>query len=235
MPGRYLCQKPLRPTLWQRGARAEAIEQLDLALQQSGGQDAELLVQQGAMYLGEGQINAAARRAEEAIRVDGRLADAWALRGRVFRRNGRLQEALDNSLHALSYQPDLETVQLEVAEIYRQLGRPQRALATLHRLSGQYDSDEVPQQVLYLQGLACQELGRPDDAAHALRRASERGPPSSEIMYRLAEAELQAGRLTGARRAAQEALALTPNREPVEALLARIDQAQQSLQETIRR
>ena len=98
-----------------------------------------------------------------------------------------------------------------MAEIYRQLNEPERALVSLHSLVDSYPPGEEPQQLLYLEGLALVALGRYDDAVARYTLAGERGGPTAEILYRLAEAELLAGRGVHAHIAARQALVLDPN------------------------
>jgi tetratricopeptide (TPR) repeat protein len=110
---------------------------------------------------------------------------------------------------------------LQMGELYRQLDQPRRALVTLQSLVDTYPLGEEPQQVSYLMGLAYAALDRHDDAAQSYRRAA-RADPTVEILFRLAEAEWQAGRVTLACEAATQALALDPQHQPSHALLDRL-------------
>jgi tetratricopeptide (TPR) repeat protein len=207
-------------TLWQRGRREEAIAELEEATRLAV-DDPELHVLLAEKRLAMGDVELARESAQYAIDLDPKRADAWAVRGRVCLADGRLGQALNDSLRALGLAPDDRRILLEVAELYRDLNQPERALATLERLLDTYSPGEEPQQVLCLEGLAYSALGRWDEAAESFATASVREPPTSEILFRLGEAELLAGRPARAAAAAQEALALDPRHEPSRELLAR--------------
>ena len=68
------------------------------------------------------------------------------------------------------------------------------------------------EQELRLTGLAYASLGRHDDAAESYGRAARR-EPNPEVLFRLADAEFQAGRPDRAREAAAQALALDPRHQ----------------------
>ncbi len=160
-------------TLWRRGAKNDAITHLEEAARLAG-QDAELLVRLAEMHLETGEFRLAKQSAEQAIDLNPKLPSSWAVRGRVMRVQGRTRQALADYHRALGYAPDDRQVLLDVAELYRELNRPQLALATLHSLADTYPSGEEPQQVLHLAGLAYRALGRHEDAAANLAAAAGR-------------------------------------------------------------
>jgi tetratricopeptide (TPR) repeat protein len=196
--------------LWQRGAQDEAVGHMEEAVRLSG-DDPERLVQLGGMYLAQGQLGRAAQQAEQAIAANRQLAKGWALRGDVLRAQGELTDALASYHRALSLQEHYPEVQFAVAEIYCQDRRPQRALATLQSLGDFYPPGAVPSNVLYRQGLVLRQLGRYQDAAQALAAATEKGEPSAEMLYELAQTHLLAGDPANANLAATAALARYPN------------------------
>ncbi|HEY1786401.1 MAG TPA: tetratricopeptide repeat protein [Pirellulales bacterium] len=212
-------------TLWHRGAAQPAITQLEEAARLAA-EDPQIAVRTGEMYLATGQMARARKAADRALDLDPKLAAAWALRGRTSQATGALKTALADYQRSLGYQPDDRQVLLAVAEIYRQLNEPERALASLHSLVDSYPPAEEPQQLLYLEGLALVALGRYDDAVARYTLAGERGGPTAEILYRLAEAEFLAGRGVHAHIAAKQALALDPNHVAARALVARLEVAQ---------
>ncbi len=108
-----------------------------------------------------------------------------------------------------------------MAELHRQLNQSQRALVALQSLADTYPLGEEPQHVSYLTGLAYAASGRHDDAVSSYRRAA-RHDPTPEILFRLAEAELEVGRPLLAHEAATQALALDPRHEPSLVLLERL-------------
>ena len=106
------------------------------------------------MLLETGRPAEAGRMADDAVNIDPRLGSAWLLRGQVAWSEGRLDDALAQLQRALQYQRDDKRSLLLTAELYRQQGRPERALNTLETLRDGYAPGEEPQRVLYLQGLA---------------------------------------------------------------------------------
>jgi tetratricopeptide (TPR) repeat protein len=212
--------------LWQRGAQKEAIAQMETAAK-TVGEDAPFQVRLAEMYLAAGKMDKAAQSAQLALDLDPKLATAWAIHGGVMQASGQPQLALADYLHALSFDPQDRKSLLEVAELYRRLNQPDRALQTLQTLADNYGPGEEPQNVLYLTGIAYMALGRNDNAAESLRAAVLRDRPNSDLYCRLAEAELLAGHSREAAAAAQQALALQPQHQRSLELLQRIQVAQQ--------
>ena len=215
-------------TLWHRGASDDALVQMQEAVRLSAG-DPVLLVRLGEMYLAQGDLQNAWRLAESAIGVQPKLATAWALRADVERRRNNFVDALASYHRALGYQPNYSRVQLAVAWLYHEQGRPQRALATLENLSDQFAPGQEPEEVLYLRGLAFSALGRYEDAADSLIAASRRGQPTAEMLCHLAAAELLAGRPVGAELAVQEALRIQPRHQMSQQLRVRIAEVRQRM------
>ncbi len=206
--------------LWHRGARPQAVAQLQEAVRLAN--DPMLRVRLAEMQLALGQMEPARQTAEAALDLNPRLSAAWAIRGRVMRAAGQLPQALADYHRCLAYAPDDRQVLLEIAQLYRQLGQPQRALAALHRLVDTYSPGEEPQQVLYLLGLTYIALDRYDDGVDSLSAAVLRKNPSPDVYYHLAEAEMLAGRPAQAAAAAWDALELQPGHLPSRDLLARL-------------
>jgi len=196
--------------LWHQGARAEAVVQLEEAVRLTG-DDASLHAELAQMRLELGQMEASARETEIALDLDPRLAAAWATRAGVMLAAGQPQQALADYHRALAYAPEDRDILLRIAEVYRQLRQPQRALATLQSLLETYTPGEEPQQVLYLTGLAYAALDRPDDAAEQFALALQRGPATPDQLWQLAEAQFRCGRAEVALSTTREALALDPS------------------------
>ena len=89
----------------------------------------------------------------------------------------------------------------------------------LENLADTYPPGEEPQQVLYLEGLAQFALGRDSEAIDSFASACQRGRPTPEILFRLAEAQVRDGRNADAQASAQRALAIEPNHRPSRSLL----------------
>lgn len=226
--------RQLAEVQWQRGAGDEAIEHMAQAARLSGG-DASVTIRLGEMYLAQGDLVRANTAAEEAIRVDRTEAGAWALKGHVLRQQGKRAEALAAYHRALSHQEHYAEVQLAAAEIYRELGRPQRMLGTLEALADQYPPGTQPQQVLFMQGLALKSLNRHHDAVETLSLAARRGPPTADLLYELADAQLHAGDPTNARLALSQALALSPRHPASLWLQSHLDAEQKTLSASAQR
>ena len=204
--------------LWHRGDREAAVAEL-LEASRVAGEDAILHVRVAQMRLAMGHMDLARQAVQRALDLDPKLSAAWAMRGRVRRAAGQPRLALADYHRALGLDPNDRSIPLEIAQLYRQLDQPQRALAALQSLADTYSPGEEPQDVLYLEGLAYAALGRHDDAVESFSAALVRGQPSPEILYQLAKAELDAGRPTHAAAAAGQALALDPQHQPSRQLL----------------
>ncbi|HEV2968711.1 MAG TPA: tetratricopeptide repeat protein [Pirellulales bacterium] len=220
--------------LWHRGAREEGLAQMREAMRFSG-DDPNLAVRVGEMCFDLGRQDEAAKLADDAIDLSPRLASAWALRGEIAQAKGQLDEALADLHRGLEFQHDDKRLLLLTAELYRQQGRPERALGVLEALRDCYGTGEEPQQILYLQGLAFAALARYDDAVEAYRLGLQRDRPSAELYFRLAEAHLRAGRPAEAGGAIQQALALDPNHQPSRALAEQAAMAQRGPADAVRR
>lgn len=174
--------------LWKRGEKMEAVAQIAEALKISPG-DAALCVQGGGMYLDMGLFDDAERLAREAVRVAPTSAAGWHLEGRVSLARGQAEPALADFHRALAIAPDDRGVLLDTADAYRRLNRPQRALSTLAILGETYGPNQTPAEVLVMEALAQEALGRPADAIESYRQAIARGGDSSGAAARLAALE----------------------------------------------
>ena len=207
--------------LWRRGERDNAILHMERCIRLSGG-DPNLRVRLGEMHLSYGNTGLAQRQSKRAILGNRDSPAAWALRGDVLRRQGKLGEAMVSYHRALSFQEHYPHVQTALAEIYQQRRRPRRVLSTLDSLVASQAKGKIPQRVLYLQGLAFKELQRYDDSIASLAAAAERGEPHVDLLYHLSEAKLLSGDAANARLVLQAALARAPDHGPSRELEARI-------------
>jgi tetratricopeptide (TPR) repeat protein len=220
--------------LWHRGQRVEAAAQLEQAIALVGN-DASLHVRLAEMCLAMDQVERAGREAETALDLDPKSACAWATRARAAQAAGQTPAALSDYQRALGYAPNDRSLLLEVAELYRGLDQPRQSLSILHSLIDTCSPGEEPQQVLYSEGLAYAALGRSNDAAESFAAALERGEPTPELLYQLAEAQSQSGNCTEAARSAGQALALDPGHQPSRQLLERLEVAGRSDGPALRR
>lgn len=212
--------------LWNAGHREEAMGQVQAAARLEP-RNAALRVRLAEMQLDLGRLDLAMKSAQEALDLDPGLAAAWEVRSRVHRAAGRADQALADLHRALHYAPSDRHLHWELAELYRRLDQPHRALIVLENLVDGYPPGDEPQAVLLALGLVQMELGRPEDAADSLAAALRRGPPSAELLYYLAQAQWQAGKGAQAFASAQESLRLDPSYLPSQEFLDRMRLAQQ--------
>lgn len=181
-------RKHYAKVLWERGERMAAVSQIGEALSLSPG-DIDLCIDGGQMYLELGLLDDAARLANEAVRTVPRSSAAWHLHGQVALARGRPVDALADLQHSLAFESDNREVLLQTAEVYRRLDRPKRALATLAILEETYGPNQVPAEVLALEGQAQESLGRRLDAAESYRAAIAKGDAPPQAAERLAVIE----------------------------------------------
>ncbi len=161
-----------------------------------------------------------------AIDLNPQSASAWELQGQILRQRNQPREALAAYYRALGSAPENREVLMALAETYRVMNDPERALLKLQTLADTYQAGDEPQKVLYLQGLALSALGRPADAASTLLAVRDRGPANPELLFHLAEAEMQAGQLIAARQSVEQVLALEPRHQQARTMLDRLNVAQ---------
>ncbi len=185
--------------LYQRGEFETAIAHMDAAARLSG-ENPDLLVRLGEMHLQAGRLDEAQANASQALQGNRQCAAAWALRGQALRQRQQLNDALQSYHRALICQPNNPTVQLEIAELYRELQRPQRALATLDRMVDAQAGETVSARAWMLRGQALADLGQRKDAQHCLNMAAEKASDSDiALLVQLAQSQFDAGELAEAR------------------------------------
>ena len=199
--------------LWHRGAKMDAVAHMEEGVRLSL-DDPERVVQLGKMYLERGELHRAAVQAEKAISANRQLASAWALRGDVQQAEGSRTEALASYHRALCYQPQYPEVQLALADVHSQQGKPQRALATIQALADHYPAGQIPYDVSYRQGLALRSTGRFRESAECLAAAARQPGPSVELLYDLARSQALAGDKAGASQTVAAALRQKPDHAP---------------------
>jgi tetratricopeptide (TPR) repeat protein len=203
--------------LWRRGAWDEAIEHMREASRLSG-DDPELLVRLGEMYLQRGELIQATDLADRVLRSGRETAAAYRLRGDVLDRQGHWREALASYHRAISMENPYPEVQIAIARLYYQHGQPQRALSTLQGLAAAYPRGEEPPEVLFWQGLAYRGLGRYENAVKHLAMAEARDPQSAQLLYHLAEARFLAGDMAAALRTVERAVEIDPGHKAAQRL-----------------
>ena len=212
--------------LWRRGAHDDAIEQMEKAVQLSGG-DAQLVVGLGEMYLSVGDVEVAENCASEVLARQSDSAAAWALRGDIQWGRGQRNDALASYHRALSVRPQFPRIQFAVAQICYQQDRPQQGLVTLQQLIETTVREKVPKEVFRLEGLIYKSLGRYDDAVESFRTVVQSDRPNAQSFFELADVEFCADRYVDAHRSVYEALARDSTHEASRRLLEEIGLANQ--------
>lgn len=198
---------------WQDGDQQQAIQHMSQAAVLSG-RNPDLLVRLGEMHLAAGQHVEALEQAESALQINRQHSQAWALRAKALRQQGELEQALSCYQRALIHNADDADTRLALAEIYHQVGRPQRALATLDQLADDRPTEEVPARAWMLKGQAFADLGEQRDAQNCLRRAASCADGQDcDVLVQLAQLQFDAGHLAEARVCLGRALQNNPNNQ----------------------
>lgn len=206
--------------LWRRGDHAQALANIEEALRDSEG-DVPILLRVAEMRLATGDSTRALESVERAIDLNPASDAAWTIRGSILSAKGDQRGALADYHRALTLAPSNREVMLRLAETYRTLGEPQRALANLNGLLDTYSPGEEPQDVLLLTGLAYSATNRPEEAIEQFALARERGPATPELLLRMGEAQIAANRTEDARRTLVELEGIQPNAAGLKELFAR--------------
>ncbi len=210
-------------TLWQKGSKQEAIRHMQEAIRISG-TDPEYMVRLGEMYLSIGDLPNAAQQAQLAISEDHRNPQAWSLLGDTHRSMKNWEQALTCYQRAMLLQPDYPEVQLATADIYRQLGRPQRALATLDRMVDLHPTEHSKPESLMVRGLALADMGHQREALAVLNRAADKMPLENVDQHvQLATAQYRLGDLVQARMSLGKALQASPAHAEAKRLQSTLD------------
>lgn len=197
--------------LWTEGSEALATEHMARAAELSG-DNPDLLVRLGEMYLGENKLDEALAQADLALDRDRQHPEAWALKGRVLRMRDQLDSALDCYQIALIHKPQNATVRIALADVYQAMGRPQRALATLDQLADDQPTEQIPAQAWMLKGQSLAELGQTGEAQNCLQRASSCACENeTDLLLQLAKLQYSSGELAEARVCLGRALRNNPN------------------------
>lgn len=215
--------------LWQQNQRAAASQHMSHAVEMSGG-NPDLVVRLGQMYLEQDQLDQAIAQADTALKAQRTHAGAWALRGDALRQQEQLDEALDSYHRSLIYRADSPNVQIAIAQIYRQLGRPQRALATLDNLTDHLPEENVPPRTWLLRGQALADLGELNEAKRCWRHAALcANDTDSELLLELAKSQFDCQDLAEARLCLGRVLRQDANLPAAQLLQSQLDASFQQL------
>lgn len=220
--------------LHRKGDVDGAIAELQQAIRISG-EDPNLMVRLGRIYFLAGRLPEADQQAQQTIARYPRYADAWLLAGDLAERRSDWEDAEACYLRCASYSEDLTPVLIRLARAQRNLSQPDRSLASLTRAERAYPQGEAPVELLIEQGLTCQAAGRNESACEYLIAAMEKGAPSPELMSRLAQCELAAGRIARAEWALRQTLSMDPQNVRGREIAAEIPLARQRMEQTLQR
>ncbi|MFO0941907.1 MAG: tetratricopeptide repeat protein [Pirellulales bacterium] len=201
----------LAEVLYQRGECNQAAQHMNEAAKISGNDPARL-VRLGEMQMEAGQVDQAMVQADMALASDWQSAKAWELRGRVLEKRGQSQEAMEAYHRSLLSQPNNPAVQIALASIYLQLDRPQRALATIERMSDLQNPSYDKADTWLLKGTALARLGQTEESRHCLKEASQRvNGANCELCLQLAKLQSEVGDWSDARANLGRVLSQYPN------------------------
>ncbi len=204
--------------LWRQGNREAALAQMEQAVQLSG-ESPEVLLREAELRLELNQLELAQAKAERALGLNPRFAQAWVVRSRIEQQRGRSVEALSDLHRALHLEPSNRQAMLQLAEVNRSLNRPQAALASLQQLLETFADGQQPQQPLVLQALAFEALGRNGDAMDSMNLALRRGPATPDLLCQLARLQWSTGQSALAAQTVQQALTMEPQHSASQQLL----------------
>ncbi|MEM8735868.1 MAG: tetratricopeptide repeat protein [Planctomycetota bacterium] len=196
---------------WQRGERARAIEHMATAGELDG-QNPDFFVRLGEMHLASGNLDEAIKQADMVLRQKRQHSRAWALKGAVHKARQEYEDSLDCYQLALTHDSGDAQARIEVAEIYRSLGKPHRALATIEYLADGHTMGALPARAWMLKGQALSDLGEQTDAQDCLRQASMYADPNdTNLLLQLATEQHKSGNSGEARLLLGMVLRNSPN------------------------
>lgn len=213
----------LAEVLWKEKRTKEAIEHMSQAVNLSE-ENPEYIVRLGEMFLEVNAPEQALAQADKALTHDRKHAAAWELKGRALKQSNQLREALDSYSMAMIYRPDHARSRIAMADIYRQLGRPQMALVTLDELAEDQPTEPLPAQVWMLKSQALAALGELSESHACLAQACECvGEDEPDVMVALAKIHMASGEIGQARMSLARALRCEPGHADANMLQAELD------------
>jgi tetratricopeptide (TPR) repeat protein len=198
-------------TLWRRGAREEALAQIEESIKLRG-DDATLEVRAAEMLLALDRRDRAEAHTRWALVLDSQMPRAWLVLGQLRAREGKSADALAYFHRALMHDPNDRGALRALAELQTQLGQSEKALVNWQMLAASYETAERPADVQLALGAAYHDARRYDDAAEAYLAARNRGAPPAEVCRRLAATWQAMGRSDLAEKYLAEAVTLDQQR-----------------------
>ncbi len=210
-------------TLWSNNQTQAAIQHMQEAVRLSGN-NPEYAVRLGEMYLAQGDKDGAEAQARQVLKTHRDRADAWALLGDAQSQKNDWSNAIESYHRALLIQPDYPKVQLAVAETYRRIGRPNRALATIDRMIDMHPAVGKSGETQLARAKTLIELDRRQEAIAALKSIGD-SLPIEDPMKQLdvVACYSQLGELVDARMSLGRLVQSHPNHPEVLAYQSRLD------------
>ena len=183
--------------LWQQGKHQEALHQLDEAIKRGGYHNASLHISLAEKNLVLREYATAHRHADEAVRLDSKDYQSWALRGRakwlqasqqagyVEHSLAMLHQAREDYFRAVSLAPNNRQLLAELATVQMGCRQPEQALATWLTLQSLYPQGEEPDEVVIGKTETLMVLQRFDEAEANLTAVRQRGLENTEAGQRL--------------------------------------------------
>ncbi len=195
------------------------------AVQTSGG-NPDLVVRLGQMYLEQQQLDRAIEQADAALNQQRKHAGAWACAAMPCGNSDAYKKHSIATNRSLLFRSDAPAVQVAMAEIYRQLGRPQRALATLDHLAEHHTPEELPPRAWMLRGMALADLGEDAESKRCFQLARQyAGEANTGLLLELASIQYNAGDLAEARICLGRVLKSEPENPAALDLQSQLDQS----------
>lgn len=162
----------------------------------------------GLVLFHAGQIEAAQREYEAALRLDARYAPAHANLGDLLAKSGRLDAAIASYVRAVELVPSLSAVQAKLA---RQLLATGRMGEAWPHFAAALDANPDDTELRHVAAVALLRTGRVAEAIAEFERVVTRAPTNAEAWNNLGTALLAAGRVEEARRRFEGALRIRPD------------------------
>jgi tetratricopeptide (TPR) repeat protein len=186
--------------------------------------EVDLHVELGELHLKASRPNEATQSVERALSLDARSARAWGLKGKLSHAAGDFEQALSAYQRSLSYSSSLgndnDEIQMLMADVYQQLGKPTRALSTVEQLLSRYPRDRQPESALLVKAKTLMNMDQTEPAMDILAIACARPEATLESFLRLGEAQL----INGRRSQARQTLAMARQQYPDEPVLVQLAQ-----------
>lgn len=188
-----------------KGSYEEALEKTEAALEHRP-KHPFLLLKKGILLVELGRASEAVAILEEAKSVDASMPMVWHNLGRAYLNKGEMKTAADHFDQA--YEIDSEDLAIchGRAVAHLQVGSSEVAFEMVESLESASEEERPVEgrEILYLRGLAEMDLGRPEKARKALRKAKERGLTHDGVLVNLAALELEMGQEERAKDALKE-------------------------------